>query len=287
MQVENTFVVTVDVDGWSSLLRFYHIDHDPSEADVQVNIDEGIQKLLRLFKEHVIKATFFVTGEMARKHAETIGIIGDGGHEIACHGLMHEKDECLRNTDSQRRTIKEATRTLHQKTGYRPKGFRAPCLRANETTLRILEELGFVYDSSLLPTFVPGYYGNLTTPFKPYHPSTLLMTRKGSFSLLEIPVSVNPVFRLPLSAAWMRNLGASYVKLGVKMNFTLGNPVVLYVHPRDVVSLPKIKGVPWHLYKNVGDPTVRMLDKILKYAETLGARFVRGIDLAKNMAMID
>ena len=275
------FVMTVDVDGWSSLLRFYSIDHDPLEANSQVNVKDGILSLLQLFGKHEIKATFFVTGEMAQKYSGAIREICREGHEVACHGLTHEKNECLLDEESQRRTIGEGTRMIEDITGRRPIGFRAPCLRADEITLKILNELGYVYDSSVIPTLVPGYYGSPMAPLKPYHPSALSMRKRGSYKVLEMPVSVNPMLHLPLSAAWMRNLGFLWVQFGIKMNFVLGNPVVFYVHPRDVVSLPKVEGVPWHLYRNVGDSTVRMLGNMIKYAAGSGARFVRASDLAQ------
>jgi hypothetical protein len=104
---------------------------------------------------------------------------------------------------------------------------------------------------------------------------------KGSYKILEIPVSVNPIFHIPLSAAWMRNLGSSWVNFGVKINSVFGNPVIFYVHPRDVVFLPKVEGVPWHLYRNVGDSSVRMLDEVIRYAKMSGAKFVRAADFAQ------
>jgi hypothetical protein len=275
--------MTVDVDSWSSLLRFYSVDHDPLEANSQVSVADGLLRLLQLFEKHDIKATFFVPGDVAQRHSTTIKEIRGDGHEIACHGLVHEKDEFLLDETSQRRAIEETTRIIEERSGWQPKGFRAPCLRANETTLAILDECGYIYDSSVVPTFVPGYYGCLRAPLRPYHPSPLFMEKEGSHKLLEIPVSVNPLIPLPLSAAWMRNLGCSWVKFGVKMNFSLGNPVVFYVHPRDVVSLPKVEGIPWHLYRNVGDPTIRMLDAVFTYAKKLGAKFVRAVDLAQIM----
>lgn len=274
--------MTVDVDGWSSLLRFYAVDHDPLEADLQVSVEDGILRLLHLFEKHEIKATFFVAGEMARRHGWVIREIWRDVHEVACHGLTHEKNECLQNKTKQKQMIEKATKIIEEKSGSRPKGFRAPCLRANETTLEILDECGYIYDSSVIPTFIPGYYGSLMAPLKPYHPSTVSMEKKGSYKLLEIPVSVNPAIPFPLSAAWMRHFGSSWVKFGVKMNFVLGNPVVFYVHPRDVVSLPKVKNVPWHLYRNVGDSTIRMLDDIISYAKGSGASFVRAIDFAQK-----
>lgn len=275
------FVMTVDVDGWSSLLRFYSINHDPLEADSQVDVEAGIERLLQLLEEHELKATFFVTSEMAQKHSLAIGEILRNGHEVACHGLIHDKDECLLDETRQRQKIGEATKTITERTGQKPKGFRAPCLRANEITMKILDELEYVYDSSVIPTFVPGYYGSPNAPSKPYHPSGSSIRKKGSYKVLEIPVSVNPIFPLSLSAAWMRNLGPLWVKLGIKMNFLVGNPVVFYVHPRDVLSLPKVRGVPWHLYRNVGDSTLRMLDSVMRYARELGARFIPASDFAQ------
>ena len=201
---------------------------------------------------------------------------------MACHGLTHEKDEFLKTRQEQEQNIKKATQIIQNTMGHRPVGFRAPCLRANETTLKVLEEFGYVYDSSVVPTFVPSYYGYLFAPKKPYYPSASFMSKEGSHKLLEIPVSVNPLLPLPLSAAWMRNLGLSWVKFGIKMNFILGYPAMFYVHPRDVLSLHRVKGVPWHLYRNVGLSSARMLDKVIGYAKKLEAKFMRAVDFAQS-----
>jgi len=272
--------MTVDVDDWSSLLNFYSVRHDPSITDAQASVEDGVNRLLQVFDKHDIRATFFVPGEVARKHGQVVREIYEDGHEVACHGLTHRRKEFLMTKQEQEQNIRKATLIIHETIGQRPVGFRAPCLRANETTLEVLDECGYVYDSSVVPTFVPRYYGNVIAPTKPYHPSSSFMAKKGSRKLLEIPVSVNPLVRLPLSAAWMRNLGSSWVRFGVKVNFMLGHPVVFYVHPRDVISLPKVKGVPWHLYRNVGHPVVRMLDEIIGYSKRLRARFVRASDFA-------
>jgi len=209
-----------------------------------------------------------------------VEIIAEKGHEVACHGLLHWKNECLLGRIEQEQRIKEASGIIGEIIGTRPVGFRAPCLRANRDTFNILSENGYLYDSSIIPTLIPGYYGNLNSNFRPYWLSLNSPGEKGPKILLEIPVSVNPILFIPLSAAWMRNLGTRWVKFGIKMNFALQNPVVLYVHPRDVLSLPRVKGVPWHLYSNVGFPTIKMLDEVIRYAKTLGAFFVKAADLA-------
>lgn len=98
--------------------------------------------------------------------------------------------------------------------------------------------------------------------------------------MLELPVSVNPLIPIPLSAAWMRNLGTRWTKVGVRANFKLGRPVVFYVHPRDVISLPRINGVPSHVYRNTGDHVLEMLSDLIGYVKEIGGVFWRAIDLA-------
>ena len=269
------FAMSVDVDGWSSLLRFYSVDHNSSEAGLQVNVSDGILKLLNLFEKHGIKATFFVTGEMAEKHAEEIRAIIKNGHEVACHGLYHEKNECLLSKEEQRDRIEEATRIIEKVIGQQPVGFRAPCLRANRITLEVLDEIGYLYDSSFLPMFIPGYYGSLSFRFKPYYPFS-----KYSGELLEIPISTNPIIPLPLSASWMRNLGLIWVKFGIKMLFNMKSSVMFYIHPRDVLHLPLMSGVPWHVYRNSGNYCLKMLDELLGFVKNLGGRITRAMDLA-------
>jgi peptidoglycan/xylan/chitin deacetylase (PgdA/CDA1 family) len=270
------FIMSVDVDGWPSLLRFYSVKYDISEAEREVNVEEGINKLLFLFEEKEVKATFFVTGEMAQRHPTKIGEIVKKGHEVACHGFFHERDECLLNGEQQKSRIERAMNIVEDTTGQRPVGFRAPCLRANKTTLEILCRMGYLYDSSYLPMLIPGYYGSLSFKFKPYY----FESQDGR--ILEIPVSVNPIVPLPLSASWMRNLGLSHVKFGIKTLFSIGYPVMFYVHPRDVLNLPRTPGVPWHIYRNVGSQSIEMLEKILLYVKQLGGKTLRAIDFALN-----
>lgn len=275
--------MTVDVDSWSSLLRFYGVDHDRSEAGSQAKDENGTLRLVDLFEKHRILATFFVPGEVARSHPDMVRLLHAKGHEVACHGLLHLKDECLLERAKQEERIKEATQIIKKILGIQPVGFRAPCLRANQDTITLLSENGYLYDSSIIPTFIPGYYGNLDLRFRPYWLTLGPSVVENRKTFLEIPVSVNPLMLLPFSAAWLRNLGGRWVRLGLRMNFLLHNPVVMYVHPRDVTPLPNVKGIPWHLHRNTGFSALEILDKVISYAKTLGATFLRAIDLAYSL----
>jgi peptidoglycan/xylan/chitin deacetylase (PgdA/CDA1 family) len=46
--------------------------------------------ILDLLDRHGITATFFFTGDSARKHPEVVGRVRDAGHEVGCHSLYHE-----------------------------------------------------------------------------------------------------------------------------------------------------------------------------------------------------
>lgn len=269
-----SFIMSVDVDSWSSLLNFYSIKHDVDEVEQQVSVEKGLDVLLDLFEQNNVKATFFVPGEVAERHPLKIKEIDRKGHEIACHGFLHERNECLLDTDVQRSRIEKSVTIVEEITHRRPVGFRAPCLRANNATLAILSEMGFWYDSSFLPMLIPGSYGSFSPQLKPH-----MFTFKEN-SIVEIPVSTNPVVPLPLSASWMRNLGLLHVKFGIRMLFARGYPVMFYIHPRDVSSLPRVAGVPWHLYRNVGARSVEMLNEILVYVKVLGGKVLRAKDFA-------
>lgn len=66
-----------------------------------ININDGIypksdvlittEKLVEMFDNHDIRATFFVLGETAEKYPEIIEILKASDHEIACHGWFHNK----------------------------------------------------------------------------------------------------------------------------------------------------------------------------------------------------
>jgi hypothetical protein len=273
---DRRFVVSVDFDGWSSLLSYYSVEHDPSQADLIVNEENGVNILLDIFKKHNVMATFFVPGVMAQRHPEKIREIARSGHEVASHGFYHGRAECLLSKQEQKGLIEKTTMLIEKATGIKPLGFRAPCLRANTATLEVLGELGYVYDSSFLPMFLPGSYGSLSFELKPYFP--LPWNRE----ILEIPVSTNPIAPLPFSGSWLRNLGSSWAKFSTKLLFDLNYPVSFYVHPRDVLELPVTLGVPWHIYRNTGKTCIKILNQVLEFANRLDARSLRAIDLARE-----
>ena len=51
---------------------------------------EGLRRCLDMLDTHDIKSTFFVPGIVAETYPDQVESIHAHGHEIACHGYMHE-----------------------------------------------------------------------------------------------------------------------------------------------------------------------------------------------------
>jgi peptidoglycan-N-acetylglucosamine deacetylase len=110
-------------------------------------MEEGLPKLLDLFKKEEIKATFFVTGIMAEQYPNLIDRISEEGHELGCHGYTHARFDRM-GTEEVRIALRQAGKVL-RKFSKRLVSFRAPNLRFPAKYLKLLEDEGFLYDSSL------------------------------------------------------------------------------------------------------------------------------------------
>lgn len=115
-----------------------------AESWFRYGANEGIYRMLDLWKKYNIKVTSHVVGEAAVKYPELAKAIAAGGHEIAAHGLswsnqwnMSYKDELA--------FVKKGIDTVESITGKRGVGYNANWLRRSPNTLKVLQELGFLY----------------------------------------------------------------------------------------------------------------------------------------------
>lgn len=106
----------------------------------------GIPRILDLFDQHQIPATFFVPGFDAEQYPEVVRVIQRRGHEVAAHGYQHEDHGKL--GDRERELLEKAHRSLERIAGNPPVGWRAPAGLLSPATLGHLAELGYLYDSS-------------------------------------------------------------------------------------------------------------------------------------------
>ena len=117
----------------------------------------GVPRILDLLDSHGLKATFFVPGHTVESFSKETEAILERGHEIAHHSYAHV-DPSTQTPDEERADMERAWRTL-EGIGVRPLGFRSPSADLSAVTLELVEELGFLYDSSLM-----------TDDYRPFHP---------------------------------------------------------------------------------------------------------------------
>ena len=109
----------------------------------------GVPRILALLAARGIEATFFVPGHTVVSFPESVAAIVAAGHELACHGWAHE-DLATLDAAAERDVLERSVEAIERAAGVRPVGFRAPFWSLSERTLELVEELGFVYDSSLM-----------------------------------------------------------------------------------------------------------------------------------------
>ncbi|KAJ4365219.1 hypothetical protein N0V83_008837 [Neocucurbitaria cava] len=128
----------------------------------------GVPRLLKLFKKLGIqdKVTWFVPMHSAESFPAEFKSIIDSGAEIGLHGYCHEGAPQL--TPTQERDVLEHCISLYQELlGRRPLGYRAPLYQLRESTVELLEEYAFLYDSSLSHHDSKPYYLPALPPIKP------------------------------------------------------------------------------------------------------------------------
>ncbi len=117
----------------------------------------GVPRVLELLARHGLRATFFVPGHTVESFRRETESILEAGHEIAHHSYAHV-DPSQQSRDEEVADMERALEVL-ERIGVRPLGYRSPSADLSESTLQLVEEHGFVYDSSLM-----------TDDYRPFHP---------------------------------------------------------------------------------------------------------------------
>jgi len=141
--------LTFDVDAESGWLgedpAYEHRLSTLSEA--RFGVTRGLPRILSILDRHDIKGTFYVPGYTAELHMDAIKEIADRGHEIGHHGHMHLRSDTATD-QAQREEIEKGLQALAPIAA--PIGYRSPSWELTPTTLQLLTEHGFTYDSSLM-----------------------------------------------------------------------------------------------------------------------------------------
>ncbi len=204
-------------------------------------IEEGAPALLDLLREGRTPATFFTTGDTARRYPEFVARVVADGHELASHGMTHRPFPTLSAAEAEAE-IRGTSALLREHAPVT--AFRAPNLRMPDRYLPLLEADGYRVDSS-------------RGKYKPAH-----WRPSAPTSLTRIPASVTSSWlRLP---PWIRD----------PLLRSLASPVVLFVHPWELVDL-RGAPIPWDCRAGTGARALTCLRQVIQLFGALGAHFLR------------
>ena len=85
----STKILTVDLEDWLHILDNEETADPFAWSKFESRVEKSTKKLLALFDEHRVKATFFVLGWIAQEYPELVREIQESGHEIGCHSHVH------------------------------------------------------------------------------------------------------------------------------------------------------------------------------------------------------
>lgn len=229
MSEKNKILLTFDLEEFDLPLEFgEQIDED----EMFQTSTKGLEIILKLLNEYKIKATFFTTAIYAEKHPKLIERIISEKHELASHMYYH--------SNYNEEHILKSKKKLEEISNTSVNGIRMP--RLKKVNLEKIKKAGYLYDSSLNPTFIPGRYNNLSKP------KTLFTD--PSTNLLILPFSTS-IFRLPLFWLSFKNFNLHFYILLCKYTLKRDNYLHLYFHPWEFANLSKYK-IPFYIKRNSG-----------------------------------
>lgn len=116
----------------------------PAESWYRYGAVEGVYRMLDLWKKYDIKVTSHVVGTAAARYPEVARAIAAGGHEIAAHGIAWD-NQWNKSYAEELQFVKLGVDTVEAITGQRALGYNCNWLRRSPNTLKVLQELGFLY----------------------------------------------------------------------------------------------------------------------------------------------
>lgn len=161
------------------------VDCEPDRLTLDYAGIERLEENLHIFSDRRVRGTFFVTPDVAEKYSGILDRISGDGSEVGVHLHPEQMVKDRRPAKvylheypiaSQRNLIEDALIPFEK---YRPVSFRAGRLGANAETVRLLDDLGFDYDSSVYP------YSVFSDGADAYYP----VVEGRRLGILEVPVT--------------------------------------------------------------------------------------------------
>ena len=234
--------LSVDVEDWFQVGAFEHTIAREDWDGLELRVGDNVARILDLFDEAGVKATFFTLGWIAERNRAAMRAIVDRGHELASHGYDHARVFTLSRTEFAEDLAKSRA-ILEDAAGQAITGYRAPSFSIdarNRWAHEVLAEHGYAYSSSVAP-IVHDHYGWRDAPRFAFDPVP------GN-ELVEIPVTTAILRGKRLAAGgggFFRVLPYGFSRWAIRQVNAEGRPAVFYFHPWEVdPGQPRVAGAP-------------------------------------------
>lgn len=223
-----------------------------------------VPRILKFLGDRGIKITFFIVGkdaDLERNHA-AIRSIAEAGHEIGNHSYNHEPWLHLYSYEKLNQELERSEESIKNVTGIQTIGFRGPGYSLSQNTLRVLAKRGYSYDATVFPNILnplaraymfrnsrltekekemrKTLFGTFDDAFRPVKPFNWKIDNE---TLLEVPVTTMPIFKIPIHLSYIIYLSTYSSRLArLYLAFALGmcrltntSPSIL-LHPLDFLD---------------------------------------------------
>ncbi len=235
--------LSVDVEDWFQVGAFENVIAREDWDGIKTRVVDNVERILDLFAEAEVKATFFTLGWVAQRHPQIIRRIADCGHEVASHGYDHARVFHFAPHEFAD-DIRKARRILQDCSGQAVTGYRAPSFSIDKRSPWAFEELadqGYAYSSSVAP-IAHDHYGWPEAPRFAFLPL-------DDRSLVEIPVTTAILGGRRVAAGgggFFRVLPYAFSRWAIRqVNRREDRPAVFYFHPWEVdPAQPRVPNAP-------------------------------------------
>ena len=235
--------LSVDVEDWFQVGAFEKVIARDAWEKLPRRVERNTDRVLELFEQAGVKATFFTLGWVAARHPGLIRRIAEAGHELASHGWDHRRVFTLDEAEF-RADLERARYAIEDAGGVPVNGYRAPSFSIDARTPwahRVLAEQGYAYSSSVAP-IRHDHYGWPESPRFAWRPVT-------GANLIELPVTTIDVAGRRLAAGgggFFRLLPYRFSSWAVgRVNRSERRPAIFYFHPWEIdPDQPRMANAP-------------------------------------------
>lgn len=217
------------------------LDVEPDYARSQtLMILDRTDPFFQWVRDAQIPLTVFVTGRLIEHSHPIVDRLQSAGIPVELHGYSHAVPGLGTMHHSHADEIERGTEAYVKRFGRVPFGYRAPSGVISADDVRLLDRLGYRYDSSIFPVRRPGRYDFTGLPNHPF--------RWDGLHLAEFPVALL-TSRIPAGLTFTNLFGPRISAMLMARSAPVPPaPIVIDGHFHNMFPEPQaLKNLPWGL----------------------------------------